>query len=157
MASSVYDFTVKNIAGKEVNLADYHGKTLILVNVASQCGLTPQYADLQAFYESYKDQGVEILCFPANNFGAQEPGTDAEIQTFCTTNYGVTFPMFSKISVKGEDQHPLYQYLTQQAQTDVTWNFQKFIVDKSGQVVRSVPPETSVDEPEFRQAIEAVL
>jgi glutathione peroxidase len=157
MANSVYDFTVKNIAGKEVNLADYQGKTLILVNVASQCGLTPQYADLQAFYESYKDKGVEILGFPANNFGAQEPGTDAEIQTFCTTNYGVTFPMFSKISVKGEDQHPLYQYLTQQAQTDVTWNFQKFIVDKTGQVVQTFAPQTSVDEPEFRQAIERML
>lgn len=157
MTNTVYDFTVKSIDGKEVNLADYQGKTLIFVNVASQCGLTPQYADLQAFYESYKDKGVEVLGFPANNFGAQEPGTDAEIQTFCTTNYGVTFPMFSKISVKGEDQHPLYQYLTQEAQTDVTWNFQKFIVDKNGKVVRSIAPQTSVDEPEFRQAIEAVL
>lgn len=157
MANSVYDFTVKNIAGKDVNLADYQGKILIFVNVASQCGLTPQYNDLQAFYESYQDKGVEILGFPANNFGAQEPGTDAEIQSFCTTNYGVTFPMFSKISVKGEDQHPLYQYLTEQAETDVTWNFQKFIVNPNGQIVRSFAPETSVDEPEFRQAVEAML
>jgi glutathione peroxidase len=108
----IYDFALKNIDGKEVNLSQYRGKALLLVNVASQCGYTPQYEGLQKIYAKYKDRGLVVLGFPANNFGAQEPGTDPEIKTFCSTRYNVTFPMFSKISVKGPDKHPLYQCLT---------------------------------------------
>ncbi|MFN0204545.1 MAG: glutathione peroxidase [Bacteroidia bacterium] len=154
---SVYDFTMKNIEGKDVNLADYKGKVLIFVNVASKCGLTPQYKELQAFYDQYHAKGVEILGFPANNFLSQEPGSDSEIQSFCSKNYGVSFPMFSKISVKGSDMHPLYQYLTGTTQESVSWNFQKFLVNKEGKVVRSVSPKTGIQDAEIVKAIEALL
>lgn len=159
---TVYDFEMISIDGQKVPLSQYRGKVLVIVNVASKCGLTPQYADLQEFYEQYKDRGVEVLGFPANNFGAQEPGTNSEIKEFCTKNYGVTFPMFAKISVKGDDMHPLYQYLTQKSQNGVIdapvqWNFQKFIIDKEGKVVTSVEPTTTVTDAKFKAILNKLL
>ena len=133
-ATGVLGFTMKTIDGEDVALSKYRGKVLLIVNVASKCGNTPQYKDLEALYRKYKDQGFMILGFPANNFGAQEPGTDQEIKTFCSTTYGVTFDMFSKISVKGDDQHPLYRLITSDSTYggDVKWNFQKYLVDREG-------------------------
>jgi glutathione peroxidase len=132
--SKFYDFTMKTIDGKEKPLADYRGKVLLVVNVASKCGHTPQYKGLEALYEKYGKKGFMILGFPANNFLWQEPGTDSEIQQFCTLKYNVTFDMFSKISVKGDDQHPLYQYLTKESPFPgkVKWNFQKYLIDREG-------------------------
>lgn len=157
MSTSVHTFEMQTIQGETKSLADFKDQVLVFVNVASKCGLTPQYAELEAFYNQYKEKNVQVLGFPANNFGAQEPGTDAEILQFCTTNFGVDFPMFSKISVKGEDQHPLYQYLTETTGKPVTWNFQKFIVDKNGEVQHVFEPTVSVQQPEFVQAIESLL
>lgn len=136
-ASTVYDFTMDDIDGKPVSLSRFKGKVIMLVNTASFCGNTPQYADLEKMYETYRDKGFEILAFPANNFGQQEPGTNEEIKGFCLTKYSVGFPLFSKISVKGSDKHPLYQYLTEQSSFpgEVEWNFQKYLVDRSGNVV----------------------
>lgn len=150
----VYDFTMKNIDGEDISLSTYRGKVLVIVNTASKCGLTPQYESIEAFYKKYKDKGVEILGFPANNFMGQEPGSDEEIKGFCTLNYGVSFPMFSKISVKGEDIHPLYSYLTLKAENGnieapVKWNFQKFVIDKTGRVVAAFAPATTVEDSEF--------
>src|SRR5512143_400554 len=130
---SVYDFSMKSIDGTMIPLSTYRGKVLLVVNVASRCGFTPQYRDLEALYRRYTDQGFTILAFPANNFGAQEPGTDAEIKEFCTANYGVSFPMFSKISVRGDDEDPFYRYLTSDAANpstsgEVKWNFQNNLV-----------------------------
>ena len=138
---SIYDFTMKSIDGKDVPLSDYRGKVVLIVNVASQCGYTPQYKGLEALYRKYKDKGFTILGFPANNFGHQEPGTDAEIKTFCTSKYDVTFDMFSKISVKGDDQNPLYRFLTSKTTDpgfsgDVKWNFQKYLIDRNGNIIR---------------------
>jgi glutathione peroxidase len=136
----IYQFEMTNIDGTPVNLGTYSGKVLLLVNVASKCGYTPQYAGLQQLYEKYGDQDLVVLGFPANNFGSQEPGTEEEIQAFCTTNYNVTFPMFSKISVKGDGIHPLYAYLTS-AESDpqfsgpITWNFNKFLIGRDGSVI----------------------
>src|SRR6516165_10806188 len=139
-AGSIHDIAVKDIDGKDTTLKAYKGDVVLIVNVASKCGLTPQYSALESIYEKYKDQGFVILGFPANNFGAQEPGTNAEIKTFCTTKYNVTFPMFSKISVKGADQAPLYTYLTQETGNgitgDIKWNFTKFLVDRNGKVIQ---------------------
>ena len=136
-SSTVYDFTLNDIDGKPVSLKQFKGKVIMLVNTASFCGNTPQYTDLETMYETYKDQGFEILAFPANNFGQQEPGTNEEIKGFCLTKYSVGFPLFSKISVKGGDKHPLYQYLTEQSPFpgEVEWNFQKYLIDRSGNVV----------------------
>ena len=136
-ASTVYDFTMDDIDGKPVYLSQFKGKVIMLVNTASFCGNTPQYADLEKMYETYRDKGFEVLAFPANNFGQQEPGTNEEIKGFCLTKYSVGFPLFSKISVKGGDKHPLYQYLTEQSPFpgEVEWNFQKYLVDRSGNVV----------------------
>lgn len=136
-ASTVYDFTMDDIDGKPVSLSRFKGKVIMLVNTASFCGNTPQYADLEKMYETYRDKGFEILAFPANNFGQQEPGTNEEIKGFCLTKYSVGFPLFSKISVKDGDKHPLYQYLTEQSPFpgEVEWNFQKYLVDRSGNVV----------------------
>ena len=133
----VYDFTLNDIDGKPLSLDQFKGKVLLIVNTASLCGNTPQYAGLQTMYETYHDQGLEVLAFPANNFGQQEPGTDTEIKAFCYTKYSLTFPLFSKISVKGQDKHPLYQYLTEQSPFpgEVEWNFQKYLIDRSGKVV----------------------
>jgi len=160
-ASSVYDFTLPAIDGKALPLSEFKGKVILMVNVASKCGYTPQYSALEAIYEKYKDQGFVILGFPANNFGSQEPGTNAEIKTFCTTNYGVTFPMFGKVSVKGEDMTPLYAYLTREASPavagDIKWNFTKFLVDRQGRVVQRFEPAVKPDSAEMTGAIEKVL
>lgn len=159
---SVYDFTMKDIDGKDQSLSQYKGKVLVIVNVASKCGFTPQYKDLEAFYQKYKDRGVVLLGFPSNDFMAQEPGSDAEIKAFCSTKYNVTFPMFSKIDVKGNSIAPLYSYLTQKKEngvldSKVAWNFQKFLIDKNGKVVKSFSPPTSVWDPEFIKSVELLL
>ena len=161
-ANSVYDFTLKDIDGKDTSLSQYHGKVLLLVNVASRCGFTPQYAGLEALYEKYKDRGLVILGFPANNFMSQEPGTNEEIKSFCSLKYNVTFPMFSKISVKGSDIHPLYQYLTDkqtdpQFGGDVKWNFNKFLVGRDGKIIARFEPPVKPDSDEMTQAIEKAL
>jgi glutathione peroxidase len=155
---TLYDYTVKDAKGRDVKLADYRGKVVMLVNVASKCGYTPQYDGLQKIYEQYKDRGFVVLGFPANNFGGQEPGTDEQIQDFCRLNYGVTFPVFSKISVKGEDKHPLYRHLTEEATNpgfagEIKWNFNKFLVGKDGKVVARFE---SADKPESEKVTKAV-
>lgn len=159
---TVHDFTVIDIDGKEVSLSQYKGKIVVIVNTASQCGLVGQFSELEAFYKKYKDKGIVVLGFPENNFMGQEPLNDAEIKSFCTKNYGVTFPMFSKISVKGKDIAPLYKYLTDKNENGVLdapikWNYQKFIIDRKGNIVASVAPRTSVNDPEFIQYIEDLL
>lgn len=157
----VYSFTLNSIDGKPAPLASYKGKVVLIVNVASQCGYTPQYSALEATYEKYKDQGFVILGFPANNFGAQEPGTNEEIKTFCTRKYSVSFPMYSKISVKGDDQSPLYTYLTKDTGPgmtgDIKWNFTKFLVDRNGNVVQRFESAVKPDSPEVIAAIEKQL
>ena len=144
---SVYDFTVKDINGKPVKLDRYKGKTLLIVNTASKCGNTPQYASLEKLYQKYKGQGLRILAFPANNFGQQEPGSDGQIKEFCTAQYKTTFDLFSKVDVKGANQVPLYKYLTSKETDpkfagDVEWNFAKFLVDRAGDVVRRIGTAT---------------
>jgi glutathione peroxidase len=138
--SSVLDFTVKDINGKDVPLSEYKGKVLIIVNTASLCGNTPQYAKLETLYEKYRHHGLRILAFPANNFGHQEPGTDSDIKQFCSAKYSVKFDLFSKISVKGDDQAPLYKFLTDPTTDpkfagDIDWNFAKFLIGRNGQIV----------------------
>ncbi|HTR99359.1 MAG TPA: glutathione peroxidase [Bacteroidota bacterium] len=157
--TSVLSFTMKGIDGQEVPLAKYKGKVLLIVNVASECGFTPQYKDLEALYEKYKDRGFDILAFPANNFGAQEPGTDPEIKQFCTSKYGVTFDMFSKISVMGSDQHPLYKFITSDPTYggDVKWNFQKYLVNREGKLVGKYFSRVTPLSSELTGAIEAAL
>lgn len=157
--ASLYDFTMNDIDGKPVRLAQYRGKVLLMVNTASFCGNTPQYSDLQAMYEQYREKGFEILAFPANNFGQQEPGTNQEIKSFCFTKYSLTFPLFSKISVKGPDKHPLYQYLTEQSPFpgEVEWNFQKYLVDRSGNIVGRFHHRTKPLAPEIVKEVERVL
>ena len=162
MGKTVYDFKMKNIDGKEVSLADYKGKVLLIVNVASHCGNTPQYKDIEALYEKYKDKGLVVLGFPANNFAGQEPGSDETIKTFCTTKYDVKFPMFSKISVHGGDMHPLYHYLTSKDENGVIdapvkWNFQKFLIGRDGKVINSIGNHVSVTEPDVVKEIETAL
>lgn len=144
---SIHQFTVKDIAGNDFKLAELKGKKVLFVNTASECGLTPQYEQLQEVYETFKDKNFTIVGFPANNFGAQEPGTDTQIATFCKANYGVTFPMMSKISVKGDDMHEVYQFLTQKAQngledSEVAWNFQKYLVNENGELEKVISPKT---------------
>jgi len=153
---------MKTIEGKTIPLSTYKGKVLLIVNVASRCGFTPQYKDLEALYKKYENQGFAILGFPANNFGGQEPGTDPEIKEFCTANYGVTFPMFSKISVKGEDQHPFYRYLTSDEANpatsgDVKWNFQKYLVGRDGKVLAKFLSRVTPLSEELTSAIENAL
>ncbi len=155
--ATVHDFSMESITGEPVSLRDFEGKVVVLVNVASKCGLTPQYEDLQKFYEEYSGQGVVILGFPANNFMGQEPGSNAEIQDFCTSNYGVSFPMFSKISVKGRGQHPLYEYLEAQTGEKPAWNFHKYLVNQQGEVVTSISPQTSIYDPEVVSQITSLL
>jgi glutathione peroxidase len=154
-----YTHTMKTIDGKEKSLADYKGKVLMVVNVASFCGNTPQYKQLQDVYEKYKEKGFAIAGFPANNFGQQEPGSDTDIKTFCEKNYGVTFDIFSKISVKGGDIHPLYKYLTTETNFngDIEWNFAKFLVDKNGNVVARFGDKKKADEKEVITKIEELL
>lgn len=182
MSANIYDFSVKHIDGKQVSLSEYKGKVLLLVNVASKCGLTPQYESLEKIYEEYQIKGFEVLGFPANEFGAQEPGTNSEIQQFCQTKFGVKFPMFEKIVVKGAGQHPLYHYMTEvqpqaelsaqgnsfeeklknygvirQHQQDILWNFEKFLVNKKGEVVARFSPDMAPDDPKIKKAIEQAL
>ncbi|MDR2804299.1 MAG: glutathione peroxidase [Dysgonamonadaceae bacterium] len=142
---SFYDFTVKTIDGESFPLSELKGQKVMVVNVASKCGLTPQYKQLQQLYETYRHRSFVIIGFPANNFGSQEPGSNAEIKAFCEENYGVTFPMMEKISVKGDDMDPLYQWLTQKSENgkedaEVKWNFQKFLIDEEGNWVKAVAP-----------------
>ena len=157
-ASSVLDFSMKSIEGKPVALSQFRGQVVLIVNVASRCGYTPQYEGLEKLYETYKSQGFVITGFPANNFGEQEPGTDAEIQTFCKSKYSVTFPMFSKISVLGGDQAPLYKFLTDRSLNpktggEIQWNFTKFLVGRDGKVLERFEPDV---EPLSREVISAV-
>ena len=156
----IYEFKVNAIEGKKkINFSDYKGKKILIVNTASKCGLTPQYEGLEALYQKYKGQLV-IVGFPANNFNGQEPGTNEEIQQFCSNTYSVTFPMASKISVKGEDIHPLYQWLLAESKAknftpdQVTWNFQKYLLDEKGNLVAVFPPKTLPQAPEVIAAIE---
>ena len=156
------DFTVKTIDGQEKKLSDYKGQVVLLVNVASKCGLTPQYKGLEATYDKYKDRGFTVLAFPANEFGRQEPGTNQEIKDFCKTRYDVTFPLFSKIVVKGEGIHPLYQFLTSPESSprfagEIPWNFTKFLVDRQGRIIARFAPKDEPESPKVTQAIEAAL
>jgi glutathione peroxidase len=144
--TSVYDFSAKRLDGKEEPLANYKGKVLLIVNTASKCGFTPQYEGLEALYEKYGDKGLEVLGFPCNQFGAQEPGDAKEIATFCSTTYGVTFPMFAKIDVNGTDASPLYKFLRNEKRglagsTSIKWNFTKFLIDRDGEVVHRFGPQ----------------
>ncbi len=181
MAVSVYEIPLQTIDGKATTLGTYQGKVVLVVNVASKCGLTPQYEGLEALYERFNGQGFVIAGFPANDFKSQEPGTNEEIQTFCSTNYGVTFPLFSKITVVGPEKHPLYAALIAaqpkavstaevpfaqklrgygietNAEPEILWNFEKFLVSRSGEVVRRFSPDTAPDAPELVSAIEAEL
>jgi len=161
-SNSVHQFTMTNIDGESVSLEQYKGKVILIVNTASKCGLTPQYKDLEALYEAKKDEGLVILGFPANNFASQEPGSDTEIAAFCEKNYGVSFPMFSKISVKGKDMHPLYQFLTQKAKngvedSEVSWNFQKYLLDQNGVLQAVISPRTSVSDADVMSQINGLL
>jgi glutathione peroxidase len=181
MSAIIYDIPVKKISGEDATLGEYKGKVLLVVNVASKCGLTPQYEGLEKLYQRYKDQGLVITGFPANDFKAQEPGTNEEIAGFCSLNYGVDFPLFSKITVVGADKHPLYAALTAAQphaesvntpswrekltgwgvptleEPELLWNFEKFLVSKSGEVVKRFAPDTAPDSPELVAAIEAEL
>lgn len=179
MAASVYNIPVKTIDGAETTLNQYQGKVLLIVNVASKCGLTPQYEGLEQLYKDKKAEGLEILGFPANNFLAQEPGSDEEIQQFCSLNYQVDFPLFSKISVAGEDKHPLYQALTAAIPDrtgegpwkkdlidygltpnelpEVLWNFEKFLVNKQGEIVARFAPDIKADDARIVDAVNAEL
>ena len=155
---TIYGFTMDDIDGKPVSLSDFEGKVVLIVNVASKCGLTSQYKELQALYEQYSSKGLVILAFPANNFLGQEPGTDQEIKAFCSKNYGVTFPVFSKISVKGKDMSPLYTFLTSKEEngvmdSSVKWNFQKYLIDREGRLVTFFDPRTSVTDEKVKEAI----
>lgn len=177
--TAIQDVPLKTISGAETSLADYAGQVLLIVNVASKCGLTPQYEGLEKLYEKYRDEGFAVLGFPANDFAGQEPGTDDEIQSFCTTNFGVAFPMFSKVGVVGPDKHPLYRELTTAIPTtpnsgamrdkltsygmtpnpepEVLWNFEKFLIGRDGQPVARFSPDTTPDDPDLVSAIEREL
>jgi glutathione peroxidase len=181
MSNSILDIPVKKISGEDTTLAEYKGHVLLVVNVASKCGLTPQYEGLEKVYEQYKGQGLVVTGFPANDFRAQEPGTNEEIQSFCTTNFGVKFPLFEKITVVGPEKHPLYKALIEEQpkavslsevpfreklkgygidgnpEPEILWNFEKFLVSRSGKVVERFAPDTQPDAPELKSAIEAEL
>lgn len=180
MANEIYDIPVKTIDGQEINLGEHKGKVLLVVNVASKCGLTPQYEGLESLYENYRERGLEILGFPANNFMGQEPGTEEEIKEFCSSNYNVQFPLFSKISVKGDDQHQLYHYLTEtKPDTDVNdggleenlkgyghnrstpgevlWNFEKFLIGKNGTIAARFAPDVAATDERLVSKVEEEL
>jgi glutathione peroxidase len=152
-----YNFTMKTIDGKDKSLADYKGKVVMVVNVASFCGYTPQYKDLEAIYKKYNEKGFVVLGFPANNFGKQEPGKEEDIAAFCERNYGVTFDLFSKISVKGDDMHPLYQYLTKETGEEIGWNFTKIVIDKEGKISGRYASRVKPDSKEVIAKIESLL
>ena len=161
-AGSPLDYTVKDIDGHDVNLNQYKGKVVLLVNVASKCGYTPQYKGLEALYEKYKDKGLVVIGFPANNFKGQEPGSDEQIKEFCTSKYNVTFPMMSKVSVKGDDKAPLYKFLTEAPTAgayagDIEWNFTKFVVDRDGKVAARFKSKVTPESPELTGAVEKEL
>jgi glutathione peroxidase len=158
----IYDFTLRSIDGQSVPLRSYHGKVLLVVNVASRCGFTPQYAGLESLYEKYKDRGFVIVGIPANNFGGQEPGTNEEIKRFCSTKYNVSFPMMSKVSVLGPDKTPLYAFLTDSSINpriggDIKWNFTKFLFDRKGKPVARFEPAVTPDSPQVVAAVEQAL
>lgn len=181
MSTSVYDIPVKKITGTDTSLAEFKGKVLLVVNVASKCGLTPQYEGLEKLYQQYRDQGLVVAGFPANDFAGQEPGTNEEIQSFCTTNFGVDFPMFDKVTVVGAAKHPLYQALiaaqpkavstadvpfgeklkgygmTPNPEPEVLWNFEKFLVNRKGEVVKRFAPDTAPDDPTLVASIQSEL
>jgi glutathione peroxidase len=160
MSAPIYDFECETIEGKPVTLKEYKGKVMLIVNTASKCGLTPQYKGLQSLYDKYKEQGFTVLGFPCNQFLSQEPGTESEIVEFCETNYGVTFPMFKKIEVNGDNTHPLFKYLKEQApglmgSKNLKWNFTKFLINRDGEVIKRFSPKT---EPEtFEKEIKDLL
>jgi glutathione peroxidase len=156
---SFYDFKMKNIDGKTVPLSEYTGKVVLVVNVASKCGNTPQYEALESLYEAKSEDGLVVLGFPANEFGGQEPGTNTQIKEFCTATYGVKFPMFSKIVVKGEKTDPLYKWLIEHSprQDEIEWNFAKFLVDRDGNVINRFDPKTKPDSTEVSEAIDQAL
>lgn len=177
--TAIQDVPLKTISGGDTSLADYAGQVLLVVNVASKCGLTPQYEGLEKLYEKYRDEGFAVLGFPANDFAGQEPGTDADIQSFCTTNFGVAFPMFSKVSVVGSDKHPLYRELTTalphaakadamreklkgygmtpNPEPEVLWNFEKFLIGRDGEPVARFSPDTTPEDADLVSAIEREL
>lgn len=159
MSNTVSDISVKTMDGREKQLAEYSGNVLLIVNVASYCGYTPQYAGLEALNQKYREAGLRILGFPCNDFGAQEPGSNAEIMQFCTTNYGVSFELFDKVHAKGSEQHPLYARLTSAVEPtgNVSWNFEKFLVSKQGEVVARFKSSVKPDSPEVMTAIEQEL
>jgi glutathione peroxidase len=175
MASPLYDIPLRRIDGKEATLGEYSGDVLMIVNVASQCGKTPQYAGLEKLHANYRDRGFAVLGFPANDFGAQEPGTNEEIQEFCRTVYGVDFPMFAKIAVTGTEKHPLYRYLTQSMpkaefpagmtekpraaaeQAEIHWNFEKFLIRRDGRIAARFAPDMPPEDPRIVSTIEAEL
>ena len=158
-AATLYDFKVQTIDGEERSLADYRGKTLLIVNTASRCGFTPQYESLEALYQQYKARGFEVLAFLANNFMGQEPGTNAEIQTFCSTRFHTTFPLFAKISVKGKHMAPLYEWLTRVSPFpgDIPWNFTKFLVAPDGQIAARFPPKVDPRSKDVTDQLEKLL
>ncbi len=156
------DFKAKNIDGETVDLEDYEGNVVLVVNTASQCGLTPQYAGLQQMYEKYKDKGFVVLGFPCNQFGSQEPGSESEIKQFCSTKYSVSFPMFSKIEVNGDGADPLYKYLTSKdakpaGKGEISWNFEKFLIDREGNLINRFAPRTKPSDEELVKAVESEL
>lgn len=156
---TIYQFNVQDLSGNAFDFAALKGKKIMIVNTASECGLTPQYEQLQAVYEKYKDQNFVIVGFPANNFGSQEPGSNAQIATFCQKNYGVTFPMMAKISVEGNDQHPVYQFLTQKTKngledSELQWNFQKYLINENGELAKVISPRVLPTDSEIINWIE---
>jgi glutathione peroxidase len=157
--ANVHDFSAKTIDGRDVKLAEYKGHPLLIVNVASKCGLTPQYEGLEKLNKEYGARGLRVLGFPANEFGAQEPGSNDDIKTFCTSNYGVDFDMFGKVVVKGQGIHPLFEYLTKQSKYagDIQWNFNKFLIDKNGEVIARFEPKIEPTSAEVTKAIEQNL
>jgi glutathione peroxidase len=159
-AESIYDIKLKDIDGKDTTLAAYKGKVLLIVNVASKCGLTPQYKALEALQQKYKAKGFTVLGFPCNQFNGQEPGSNAEIKEFCSSNFGVTFPMFDKLEVNGDNRHPLYVALAGEKSPfpgNIKWNFNKFLIGKGGKILKRFEPKTTPESPEVTEAIEAAL
>jgi glutathione peroxidase len=155
--ATAHDFKANTITGSEKKLADYKGQVLLVVNVASECGYTPQYTGLEALNKKYREKGLRVLGFPANEFGGQEPGTNAEIATFCTSKFDVTFDMFAKVVVKGEGIHPLFQWLTSETGGDIKWNFYKFLVGKNGEILGRFAHKAEPESPEVVAAIEKAL